>query len=145
MIRVRGFEEACFAGWDAIAEEIRQKLPDTTQSKAVVVVEFYHGVYGQEIRNAPNTWHLMTVNPDGTSFQRHVWTPRYIWAIDDDSGSSDTYAATQPAVVQVNGQTHIAYTMQADNTMVHSTQFTGIRVGLPGIDYIYANTQPAIA
>ncbi|MCB0564795.1 MAG: class I mannose-6-phosphate isomerase [Phaeodactylibacter sp.] len=52
VIRVRGFEEACFAGWDAIAEEIRQKLPDTTQSKAVVVVEFYHGVYGQEIRNA---------------------------------------------------------------------------------------------
>ena len=87
----------------------------------------------------------MTVNPDGTSFQRHVWTPRYFWAIDDDSGSADTYAATQPAVVQIEGETYIAYTMQTDSTMVHSTQFTGIRVGLPGIDHIYANTQPAIA
>ena len=100
---------------------------------------------GQAIRKAPNTWHLMTVNPDGTSFQRHVWTPRYFYAITNDSGSGDTYAAAQPAVIEVDGETFIAYTAQADQTMVHSTQNTGIRVGRPGIDYIYANTTQAIA
>lgn len=100
---------------------------------------------GYQIRGAPNTWHLMVINPDGTEFQRFVWTPRYESFLTDDSGLFDTYAASQPAPVWEDGQLYVAYTAQTDSTMVHSTLKTGIRVGLAGIEQIAANTQPAIA
>lgn len=100
---------------------------------------------GFPIRRGPNTWHLMTLNPDGTDFQRVVWTPRYVWNLDDDTGTSDTFAAAQPAPILAGGQLYVAYVMQPDNTMVHSTFNTGIRVGRPGLEMMYANTTDAIA
>lgn len=99
---------------------------------------------GQEIRDAPNTWHLMTVNPDGTSFKRYAWTPAFTWARDIDSGH-DTYQGAQPAIILNNGQTFIAFTSQADGSMVHSTQHTGIRVARPGLEMLYANAFDALA
>jgi hypothetical protein len=114
--------------------------PDETFNPALAVLPG-----GYAVRQAPNTWHLMVVNPDGTEFKRYAWTPRYEWAITDDSGHYDTYAATQPAVVQANNQLYVAYTMQTDSSMVHSTLKTGIRVARPGIAYMYTNTTDAIA
>jgi hypothetical protein len=99
---------------------------------------------GYEIRDAPNTWHLMTLNPDGTEFQRYSWTPAFTWAITRDDGH-DTYQAVQPAVVMNGGEIFIAFTSEADGSMVHSTQKTGIRVARPGIEMMYANTFDAIA
>lgn len=100
---------------------------------------------GFEVRQAPNTWHLMTVNPDGTEFKRFAWTPCCSWNLTNDSGHGDTYAAAQPAVVQNNGQLFVAYTMQPDQTMVHSTFHTGIRVARPGVEMLYANAVDALA
>jgi hypothetical protein len=114
--------------------------PDEPFNPALAVLP---GGYG--VRQAPNTWHLMVVNPDGTEFKRYAWTPRYEWAITDDSGHYDTYAATQPAVVQAGDELYVAYTMQTDSSMVHSTLKTGIRVARPGIGYMYTNTTDAIA
>lgn len=103
---------------------------------------------GNEIRQAPNTWHLMTLNPDGTDFQRFAWTPRYKWTLTDDSGVSDTYAAAQPAVIIQNNDVNdyvVAYTFQNDQTMVHSTHRTGIRVAFEGVEMLYANATASIA
>jgi len=103
---------------------------------------------GFQVRDAPNTWHLMTVNPDGTDFQRLAWTPRYIWSITNDSGFFDTFHAAQPAVIVGNGQLDdylVAYTSQQDSTMVHTTLETGIRIAYPGLDLMYANATDAIA
>ncbi|MBK9049391.1 MAG: hypothetical protein IPL78_00285 [Chloroflexi bacterium] len=100
---------------------------------------------GYEVRRGPNTWHLMTLNPDGTDFRRVAWTPRYVWNLTDDSGTSDTYAAAQPAPLLLGNDLHIAYVMQPDNTMVHSTFNTGIRVARPGLEMMYSNTTDAIA
>jgi hypothetical protein len=103
---------------------------------------------GFAVRDAPNTWHLMTVNPDGTDFQRLAWTPRYLWHITDDSGHFDTYHAVQPAVVLPNGQHDdylVAYTSQQDSTMFHTTQQTGVRIAYPGLDLMYANATDAVA
>lgn len=100
---------------------------------------------GFEIRSAPNTWHLMTLNPGGTDFQRFAWTPCCAWSLTNDSGSGDTYAAAQPAVVIHNQQLYVAYTMQPDQTMVHSTHKSGIRVALPGVAMLYANAVDALA
>ncbi|MCB0589520.1 MAG: class I mannose-6-phosphate isomerase, partial [Phaeodactylibacter sp.] len=52
VVKVPGFERGCFSGWEAIAEAIRQQLPDTSREKAVLVVECYHGVEEQEARKA---------------------------------------------------------------------------------------------
>ncbi|MCB9135947.1 MAG: hypothetical protein H6636_11010 [Anaerolineales bacterium] len=98
---------------------------------------------GTYIRDAPNTWHLMVVNPDGTDFKRYAWTPAFPWAATYDSGH-DTYQATQPAVILNNGQIFVAFTSQADGSMVHSTQHTGIRIARPGLDMLYANTFDAL-
>ena len=100
---------------------------------------------GYTIRDAPNTWHLMSLNPDGTEFQRFAWTPLAEWSLTNDSGHSDTYHAAQPAIVQQGDQLFVAYTSQQDSTMVHSTLKTGIRVARPGVSMIYANAQDAIA
>ncbi|MDX1436684.1 MAG: hypothetical protein R3335_07735, partial [Anaerolineales bacterium] len=100
---------------------------------------------GYPIRDAPNTWHLMVINPDGTDFRRLAWTPVFTWALDDDSGHYDTYAATQPAVVINNSQEYIAFTMQTDSSMVHTTLKTGIRVARADVGLMYANTVDAIA
>ncbi|MEM7335224.1 MAG: hypothetical protein AAF490_24310 [Chloroflexota bacterium] len=103
---------------------------------------------GVEIRKAPNTWHLMVLNPDGSDFQRLAWTPRYKYTLTNDSGASDTFAAAQPAVVIQNNNINnyvIAYTFQNDQTMVHSTRRTGIRVAYSGLDMLYANATEAIA
>ena len=99
---------------------------------------------GFEIHAAPNTWHLMTLNPDGTDFQRYAWTPAFTWAATRDNGL-DTYQAVQPAVVIKDGEIFIAFTSQADTSMVHSTLKTGIRVARPGLEMLYANTFDAIA
>jgi hypothetical protein len=99
---------------------------------------------GYEIRDAPNTWHLMTVNPDGTDFKRYAWTPAFPWAMTEDDGH-DTYQAAQPAVIFNGEDLYIAFTSQADGSMVHSTQKTGIRVARPGLDMLYANAFDALA
>jgi len=100
---------------------------------------------GYEIRDAPNTWHIMALNPDGSDFQRYAWTPYSQWVLTIDTGHADTYHATQPALVQQGEEIFVAYTSQQDTSMVHSTLNTGIRVARPGIEMIYANAQDAIA
>ncbi|MBE7528326.1 MAG: hypothetical protein HND44_22100 [Chloroflexi bacterium] len=114
--------------------------PDATFNPALAILPG-----GFQVRQAPNTWHLMTVNPDGTHFQRYAWTPCCFWNLTNDSGHGDTYAAAQPAVVQANGQLFVAYTMQPDQSMVHSTFKTGIRVARPGVEMLYANAVDALA
>ena len=99
---------------------------------------------GDEIRDAPNAWHLHIVNPDGSGFQRYAFTPYADWARNEDSGN-DTYTAAQPALVFNSGEMFVAFTSQQDGTMVHSTQKTGIRVARPDIDMLYANISDAIA
>ncbi len=99
---------------------------------------------GTPIREAPNTWHLMTVNADGTAISRYAWTPRYNEYLTDDSGH-DTYNAAQPALIFAGAETLVAYTTQRDGTMAHTTLYTGIRVARPGIDQIAANTTESIA
>ena len=102
---------------------------------------------GFEVRDAPNSWHLMTVNPDGTDFERLAWTPRYVWALTNDTGFFDTYHAIQPAVIIPDGQPdnyQVAYTSQQDSTMFHTTFQTGIRLAYPGLDLLYANATDAI-
>lgn len=129
--------------------EIMVTLPDGTILLANPDAQFNpaRGILpgGFEIRNAPNTWHLMTLNPDGTEFQRYAWTPCCFWNLTNDSGSGDTYAAIQPAIIQNNGQLLVAYTMQPDQSMVHSTLHTGIRVAYPGVEMLYANAVDAVA
>ncbi|MEZ4865490.1 MAG: hypothetical protein R3C14_29540 [Caldilineaceae bacterium] len=100
---------------------------------------------GFEIRDAPNSWHLMALNPDGTGLQRYAWTPVARWELDTDSGFYDTYHATQPALVQQGETWLVAFTSQQDSTMVHTTLRTGIRVAYPGVAMIYANARDAIA
>lgn len=99
---------------------------------------------GFPIRDAPNTWHLMTVEADGSDMRRYAWTPRYDSLLTDDDGL-DTYNAAQPAVVQSGGETLVAYTTQRDQTMAHTTLYTGIRVARPGIAAIALNTTESIA
>lgn len=100
---------------------------------------------GYAIREAPNTWHIMSLNPDGSDLQRYAWTPYSQWSLTIDSGRSDTYHAAQPALVQQGEELFVAYTSQQDGTMVHSTLKTGIRVARPGVALSYANVQDAIA
>jgi hypothetical protein len=99
---------------------------------------------GAEIRHAPNTWHLMTVNSDGSDMRRFAWTPRYDYALDEDSGH-DTYNAAQPTLVFSGTEMVVAYTTQRDGTMVHSTLNTGIRVARPGVEQMYRNITESIA
>jgi len=100
---------------------------------------------GFEIQKAPNTWHLMTVNPDGTNLQRFAWTPVYRWTLDRTDGVVDTYHAVQPAVIQQGSQLWVAFTSQPDSTMVHTTLDSGIRVAYPTAALLYANARDAIA
>ncbi len=99
---------------------------------------------GALIRNPPNTWHLMTVDPDGTNLQRYAWTPRYAYHLTTDSGQ-DSFNAAQPALVISGTETLVAYTTQSDGTMAHTTLNTGIRLAYPGIDQAYRNTTESIA
>jgi hypothetical protein len=99
---------------------------------------------GFPIRDAPNTWHLMAVEADGSGMSRFAWTPRYPSALTNDGGL-DTYNAVQPAVVQFGGELLVAYTTQRDQTMAHSTLYTGIRVARPGIENMALNTTESIA
>jgi hypothetical protein len=99
---------------------------------------------GTLVRDAPNTWHLMTVNSDGTDMRRFAWTPRYAYHLTTDGGQ-DTYNAAQPAPVISNGELLVAYTSQRDGTMAHSTLNTGIRVARPGVAQIARNTTESIA
>lgn len=100
---------------------------------------------GFPIRNAPNSWHLMSLNSDGSDFQRFAWSPYSRYALTRDNGFFDTYHAAQPTLVEQNGETFVAYTSQQDSTMVHSTLKTGIRVARPGVANMYANTTDAVA
>lgn len=99
---------------------------------------------GFPIRDAPNTWHLMAIEADGSGMRRFAWTPRYESALTNDSGI-DTYNAAQPAVVLSGGELLVAYTTQRDQTMAHSTLYTGIRVARPGIASMALNTTESIA
>jgi hypothetical protein len=99
---------------------------------------------GFPIRDAPNTWHLMAIEADGSGMRRFAWTPRYASALTNDSGL-DTYNAVQPAVVLSGGELLIAYTTQRDQTMAHSTLYTGVRVARPGIENMALNTTESIA
>jgi hypothetical protein len=124
-------------------------LPDGTRILANPDAQFNPATAilpgGFEIRNAPNTWHLMTLNPDGTDFKRFAWTPCCSWSLTRDAGSGDTYAAIQPAVVINNSELFVAYTMQPDQSMVHSTFKSGVRVARPGAEMLYANAVDALA
>ncbi|HZY44721.1 MAG TPA: hypothetical protein VFF70_08230, partial [Anaerolineae bacterium] len=99
---------------------------------------------GYKLRQAPNTWHLMVIDPDGTQFQRYAFTPYSEYELTNDSGN-DTYVGAQPAVVLSGTQQFIAFTSQQDESMVHSTLRTGIRVARPDISMMYSNTADAIA
>jgi hypothetical protein len=99
---------------------------------------------GTAIRGAPNTWHLMSIAADGSDLRRFAWTPRYDSHLTEDSGQ-DSYNAAQPAPLLRNGELLVAYTMQRDGTMAHSTLYTGIRVARPGLDMAAANTVDSIA
>lgn len=99
---------------------------------------------GFPIRDAPNTWHLMAIEADGSMMRRFAWTPRYDSSLTDDDGL-DTYNAAQPAVVQSGGEFLVAYTTQRDQTMAHTTLYTGIRVARPGIAAMALNTTESIA
>ncbi|MCS6840517.1 MAG: hypothetical protein NZ699_08975 [Roseiflexus sp.] len=99
---------------------------------------------GFPIRDAPNTWHLMAIEADGSGMRRFAWTPRYESDLTNDSGL-DTYNAVQPAVVLSGGELLVAYTTQRDQTMAHSTLYTGIRVARPGIENMALNTTESIA
>ncbi|MFN8458459.1 MAG: hypothetical protein U0401_28035 [Anaerolineae bacterium] len=99
---------------------------------------------GFEIRGGPNTWHLMSLRPDGTDFHRFAFTAYSKYELTNDSGL-DTYVGAQPAVIISGGQTYIAFTSQQDTTMVHSTLKSGIRLARPGVEMMYANTADAIA
>jgi hypothetical protein len=99
---------------------------------------------GYPIRQAPNTWHIMALNPDGSGFERFAFTPYHKYNLTEDDGL-DTYVAAQPSVVMVGNELRVAYTMQRDPTMAHSTLETGIRVARPGVAMMYSNTVDAIA
>ena len=100
---------------------------------------------GYAVRDAPNTWHLMVLNPDGSEFKRLAWTPAFDWALTDDSGIYDTYTGAQPAPVLLDDTLYVAFTSQQDSTMVHTTLETGIRVARPGVTMMASNAQDAIA
>jgi hypothetical protein len=126
-----------------------QLLPDGTVIKANPDQRFNPALGtladGYEIRMAPNTWHIMVLDPDGANFHRYAWTPYTAWALAIDDGASDTYHATQPAIVQQGDDLFVAYTSQQDSSMVHTTLKTGIRVARPGVELMYANVADAIA
>ncbi len=125
-----------------------QTLPDGTVISANPNEQFNPATGrladGFPIRDAPNTWHLMTINPDGTDFQRFAWTPAFRWSLAEDDGVSDTYHAAQPAVIQRGDALFVAFTAQPDATMFHSTLNTGIRVAQPGVAMTYANARDAL-
>lgn len=100
---------------------------------------------GFSIRKAPNTWHLMALDPDGSHLQRFAWTPLDYYNATNDTGHYDTYHAAQPSVIVSGTVLYVAYTMQPDSAMVHSTLKTGIRVARPGVQWLYANMRDAIA
>jgi hypothetical protein len=124
-----------------------QVLPDGTTIYANPNATFDpptgHLPLGFPIREAPNTWHLMVLNPDGTDMHRFAFTPYSMYALTNDSGR-DTYTAAQPTVVMSGTEMLIAFTSQSDSTMVHSTQNTGIRIARPDVAVMYANTADAI-
>ena len=99
---------------------------------------------GDAIRDAPNTWHLMALNPDGTQLSRFAFTPWGEYSRTEDGGL-DTYTAAQPTLIFSGTETYVAFTSQPDSTMVHSTFHTGIRVARPGVEMLYANHADAIA
>jgi len=99
---------------------------------------------GFTIRDAPNAWHLMVLNPDGTNFHRFAFTPYATWSLTNDSGN-DTYASAQPAPIISGTQQLVAFTSQTDSSMVHSTMKTGIRIAYPDVSMMYANIPDAIA
>ncbi len=99
---------------------------------------------GTAVRDAPNTWHLMSVVADGTDMRRLAWTPRYAGDLTDDGGL-DTFNATQPAPILVGDTLRIAYVTQRDSTMAHTSLGTGIRIAYPGIAQMARNTTDSIA
>ena len=99
---------------------------------------------GMDVTHQPNTWHLMALRPDGSQFERYAFTPYSKYEATNDDGR-DTYTAAQPALIISGTQTYVAYTSQADSTMVHSTQKTGIRVAQPGAAMMYANFGDGVA
>lgn len=99
---------------------------------------------GTLVGEAPNTWHLMSIMPDGTDMRRYAWTPRYASELSSTDGN-DTFNAVQPALLFVNGRMLVAYTTQRDGTMAHTSQLTGVRVAAPGIANMSNNTTESIA
>jgi hypothetical protein len=99
---------------------------------------------GAPIRDAPNTWHLMTTEADGSDMRRFAWTPRYAAELTSDGGQ-DTFNAAQPAVLFKNNQIQVAYTTQRDGSMAHTSLLTGIRVARPGIASMAENTTESVA
>jgi hypothetical protein len=147
-----GTEPALDENGDPVIEDGRPvtgyRLPDTTLVYSNTEATFNPAQGrlpgGAEIRGAPNTWHLMTVNSDGSDMRRFAWTPRYDYYLDEDSGN-DTYNAAQPTLVISGAETLVAYTTQRDGTMVHSTFNTGIRIARSGVANIQHNTTESIA
>ena len=51
-VKITGYEQQCWAGWEAITEKIRTEIGSKDKPKIVVVVEAYPGVDDQEILSA---------------------------------------------------------------------------------------------
>jgi hypothetical protein len=124
-------------------------LPDGTWVDANSAEPFNaatgHLQLGYPIRDAPNTWHIMTLNPDGTGLARFAFTPYSDYNLTQDDGQ-DTYTALQPALLMAGNQWLIAYTSQPeDPSAVHSTHKTGIRIAHPDATLMYSNTADAVA
>lgn len=99
---------------------------------------------GTAIRRGPNAWHIFSVNPDGTEFQRAAFTPYSDYERTNDTGN-DVATAAQPAPILQNNKLYIAYITSPDSTMAHESTATGIRVARPGVASISYNTGGVIA
>ena len=51
VVRVNGFNESCFTGWDNVFKELGKAIQNNKKSKKVIVIECYQGVYYNEILN----------------------------------------------------------------------------------------------
>lgn len=51
VIKVKGHDNACVAGWDNIAETLNSRINAIERKKKVIVVECYQGVFLEELQN----------------------------------------------------------------------------------------------
>lgn len=51
VVKVNGFNESCFVGWDNIFKELTKAIQSNKNSKKVIVFELYQGVYYDDLLN----------------------------------------------------------------------------------------------